>query len=215
MCAKRPEPARTVHNRRVVSHGTFPVTGGSPRRSDGRFDTHTRSTSSDDPTWCSASKPRHRWLPALRSATKFFWEHSNHAIADLLVVSRPDKARVDLTWEETDDGERASGRGWVEHDSNDAGVLRGHIYPRTSFLKDEHVTQQHLTMATLREVLRGNRAVIEQPHNERPRPPSLTAARVTVTARVLPADRQCRRTRQQCCQPENGVFMSTPHLANM
>ena len=39
---------------------------------------------------------------------------------------------------------------------------------RTSFLKREHIAQQHPAMSTLREVLGRNCAVIEQSHNEWP-----------------------------------------------
>ena len=42
-------------------------------------------------------------------------------------------------------------------------------YARRPFLKYEHVAQQHLAMTTQREVLRRNRSIVEQSHNEGPR----------------------------------------------
>ena len=40
-------------------------------------------------------------------------------------ATEPGQTRVEFTWEGTDEGDRVSGRGWVQPD---ADVLRGHIY---------------------------------------------------------------------------------------
>lgn len=37
-----------------------------------------------------------------------------------------DSAKVDFTWEGNDEGDRASGRGWAQLESD--GSLRGHIF---------------------------------------------------------------------------------------